>query len=218
MKVLILGATGRTGKFLVEKALEKGYRVVCLVRNAKKLSPAENLTILEGNPIDPEDLENAINGCEILISALNISRNSDFPWSNLRTPKTYLSDVIGKLVDIAKKHSANRIIVCSAWGVLESRKDLPFWFRWMIDYSNIGIAYKDHERQEQLLEASGLDWTIVRPVGLTNTHKVQKVKETYNNMPKPSLLIGRRTVANYMVNAIENRWLFRKKVVISKLG
>lgn len=216
MKILILGATGRTGKHIVQSALEKGHRVTCLVRSPEKLKEASGLTILKGNPINPQDLENAIKGCDAVVSALNISRTSDFPWAKLRTPKTYLSDVMSNVIAVTKKLSIKRVVVCSAWGVLETKKDLPFWFRWTIDYSNIGVAYKDHERQEQLLETSNLNWTIVRPVGLINTKKVQNVRESENNHPKPALIIGRLSVANYMVESLENTASFRKKVVISK--
>jgi putative NADH-flavin reductase len=216
MKILILGATGRTGKHLVTSALQKGYEVTCLVRSPEKVAQAKGLTILKGDPINIQDLELAMKDCDAVFSALNISRTSDFPWAKLRTPKTYLSDVMANVITVAKKFSVNRVVICSAWGVLETRKDIPFWFRWTIDFSNISVAYKDHERQEKLLETSNLNWTIVRPVGLINTQHLQSVKETFQNRPKPSLLIGRSSVANYMIESIENEELFGQKVVISK--
>jgi len=216
MKLLILGATGRTGKWIVQVSLQKGYEVVCLVRYPEKLSPTEKLTILKGNPINQEDLEKAMQGCDAVLSALNISRTSDFPWAKLRTPKTYLSDVMSNIISVAKKHTIKRIVVCSAWGVLETRSHIPFWFRWIIDNSNIGVAYKDHERQEQLLEASDLKWTIVRPVGLINSKKVQTIKESVDNVPKPLLTIGRLSVATFMIDSLHNTKLIGKKVVISK--
>lgn len=216
MKILILGATGRTGKYLVTFALQKGYEVTCLVRYPEKVPAQNGLTILKGNPINIQDLELAMKDCDAMISALNISRTSDFPWASLRTPKTYLSDVMEKVITVAKKFSVNRVVICSAWGVLETRKDIPFWFRWTIDFSNISVAYKDHERQEKLLEDSHLNWTIVRPTGLINTQHLQSVKETFQNKPKPSLLIGRSTVAHYMVESLKNQELFGQKVVISK--
>ncbi|MEO0331023.1 MAG: hypothetical protein AAF223_04960, partial [Bacteroidota bacterium] len=46
------------------------------------------------------------------------------------------------------------------WGVADSINDIPKWFRWFIDNSNIGVAYQDHERQEKILSKSSLDWTI----------------------------------------------------------
>lgn len=214
MKVFLLGATGRTGKLVLESALEMGYEVHCLVRNSDKINGGTK--VFEGNPSNVADLERAMAGCSSIINVLNISRNTDFPWSKLRTPDKFLSNVMANLIPLAEKHEIERVISCSAWGVLETRKDLPFWFRWTIDYSNIGIAYADHERQEELLQNSGLNWTIVRPVGLTSFNRIEKVKVSFDNSPKPGLIISRKTVAKYMVDCMGNEDLIHKKVVVSK--
>lgn len=81
---------------------------------------------------------------------------------------------------------------------------------------NIGIAYNDHERQEIELKKSNLDYTIVRPTGLTNFEKEKKIIESFNNKPKPNLTISRKNVAKFMVNALKKDILIRKTVVISE--
>ena len=88
--------------------------------------------------------------------------------------------------------------------------------KWFINNSNIGVAYKDDERQEKILSASKLDWTIVRPVGLSNSKKKEDIKETFSNKPKPSILISRQSVAEYLVSSLGKEDLIGKKVVISK--
>lgn len=127
-----------------------------------------------------------------------------------------MSDVVKKLTPICEEKKIKRLLVCSAWGVAETKKDIPFWFRWLINYSNIGIAYKDHQRQEKIIERSNLNWTIIRPSGLTNFSKPENVKESFNNTPKPSLTLSRKTLAKYLVNGITNNELIHKKVAISK--
>lgn len=77
-------------------------------------------------------------GCDAVLSTLNITRYSDFPWSSLRTPETFLSNTIQKVLAIAADLNLKRIIIISAWGDHETRQDIPFWFRWLIDRSNIG--------------------------------------------------------------------------------
>lgn len=213
MKILILGGTGRTGKHVLKAALDKGYGVHCLVRKPEGID--ERAQVFKGTPSDSTVLEKAIEGCDGVVGVLNISRNSDFPWSGLRTPQKFLSDVMSKLIPLTKKNNIRRVVLCSAWGVSETKKDIPGWFDWFIENSNIRVAYRDHERQEKLLEASELDWTIVRPVGLTNFGRSESVKESYNNSPKPGLLISRKTVAHYMVDCIPNENLIHKKVVLS---
>lgn len=174
----------------------------------------EGLNILEGNPAKKTDLEQAVAGTEAIINVLNVSRKSDFPWAKLRTPETFLSDVMSLLIPLSKQAQVRRLVVCSAWGVLETKADIPGWFRWFMDNSNIGAAYRDHERQEALIDKSKIDWTIVRPVGLTNGKK-QKVKVTVENNPRPSLTISRLSVAQYLVDCLNQDELIRKKVVIS---
>lgn len=216
MRILILGATGRTGKLVLKTALDEGYEVNCLARNSSRIPTADNLQLFEGNPSQLEDLEKAMKGCEYVINVLNISRTSDFPWAKLRTPPTFLSDVMKKLIPLAEKQQVKALIVCSAWGVAETKNDIPFWFRWMIDYSNIGIAYRDHERQEELLAKSSLNWTIVRPVGLTNFSKEEKIRLSLNNSPKPSLMISRQSLAKFLLQCIQEEKLRGKMPVISK--
>ncbi|AXT19520.1 hypothetical protein D7030_10375 [Flavobacteriaceae bacterium AU392] len=216
MKLLLLGATGRTGRLVLKKALEKGYRVNCLSRNSKRIEASDGLTIFEGSPNNKIDLRKAIFGCDVLINVLNVSRKSDFPWANLRTPKTFLSDVMDHLIPIAENQNLKRITICSAWGVAETKNDIPKWFKWFINNSNIGVAYKDHEKQEKILSESKLNWTIVRPVGLYNSKRETKIKESFENKPKPSILISRQSVANYLVDSLEKDYLIRKKVVISE--
>lgn len=216
MKILLLGGTGRTGKLVLKKILENDHQVHCLSRNIDRIEQRDGLTIFEGNPGVKEDLEKAISQCDSVISVLNISRATDFPWSGLKTHKTYLSDVMKILVPIAEEAGINRISVCSAWGVSDSRDYIPKWFKWFIDNSNIGIAYQDHERQEKILVESNLDWTIVRPVGLTNSKRQESIQEIFDNASKPNLLISRQSVAEYLVNSVERLDLVGKKVTISK--
>ncbi|PCJ96965.1 MAG: hypothetical protein COA50_06665 [Flavobacteriaceae bacterium] len=217
MRILLLGATGRTGKQILAAAIEKGYRINCLVREPKKIEMNhEKVAVFKGSPKLISDLEKALEGCEVIISALNISRKSDFPWSKLRTPPTFLSDVMQNIISLSEKQSIKRIVVCSAWGVSETKKDIPFWFKWFIDNSNIGVTYKDHERQEKVLKSSNLDWTIVRPTGLVNSKKGGKIIESYGNEPKPRLTISRFGLAKFMLDLILDKKLIHCTLVVSE--
>jgi uncharacterized protein YbjT (DUF2867 family) len=218
MRILILGATGRTGKHLLEQALQRGYHVHVLVRIKNKL-PLDHghLTVFEGSPSDPGALDNAMNGCEAVLSALNISRYNDFPWTKLRTPVDFLSSVMKSIIELMATHGIKRIIFTSAWGVAETRKDIPGWFRWFIEHSNIRYPYDDHARQEDLLKQTSLHWTAVRAVGLTNSDNNKEVMVSLNNNPEPKLLISRSHVATFMLDALEkNLYMGEMPVVWEK--
>ncbi len=217
MRVLILGATGRTGENVVTEALNAGYQVHILVRDKAKVKiESENLTVFESKNLDNDTLKAALTGCDAVLSTLNISRTSDFPWANLRTPPTFLSDLLQRLIPLCEALPVRRVVVTTAWGVNETKKDIPFWFRWLIDYSNIGVAYRDHERQEKLLPHSSLDWTIVRPVGLTNGSRPKTIITTLGNQPEPHLTISRSNVARFMVEVIREHSYIRQAVTISE--
>ncbi len=216
MRILLLGGTGRTGKIALAYALQKGIEVNALVRDATKVSPAKGLNIIEGTPEHKEDLNKAIKGCEAIINILNISRKNDFPWSSLRTPERLLSETTKELIGLSKELKIQRIVSCSAWGVGDSRNEIPWWFKWTIDNSNISKAYIDHERQEELLEASQLNYTIVRPAGLINSKSLIKIQESIGGSPKPSLLITRQATAKFLVDALDRSDLERATVTISK--
>ena len=217
MNILILGATGRTGKYLLEEALKNGHNIHALVRDKNKVANhSNNLFLFEGTPTDRAALANAMKGCEAVLRVLNISRASDFPLAKLRTPKTFLSDSIKNMMAIAAEQNIKRIIICSAWGTNETKKDIPAWFRWLINNSNIGVVYKDHELQELMLQNSLLDYTIVRPVGLTNSTKVKPIQISINNSPKPKLTIGRKNVALFMLKILNGKSFIRQVVTISE--
>jgi uncharacterized protein YbjT (DUF2867 family) len=68
---------------------------------------------------------------------------------------------------------------------------------------------------ENLLKASSLDWTIIRPAGLTNSSREKAVKVSFNGDPKPGYTISRRNVAKFMLEALENRSYLRQSPTVS---
>jgi nucleoside-diphosphate-sugar epimerase len=217
MKILLLGATGRTGRHLLQQSLEHGHVVHALVRDKSKIKIThENLIVFEGSPLDKPLLNNAMIGCEAILSTLNISRNNDWPWAKLRTLTDFLSSVMKNIIDLAPQHSIQRIIFTSAWGVAETRKDIPGWFRWFIEHSNILYPYEDHARQEELLKQSSLEWTAVRAAGLINAKRIKTIIVSFNNTPRPRLTISRHSLASFMLYVLEKNTYVREMPVVSE--
>lgn len=216
MTILLLGATGRTGRHLLQQALDRGHTVHALVRDpaAIKLNHS-NLRLFEGSPLDREKLSVAMEGTEAIVSALNVSRTSDWPWAPLRSPADLLSKCAGYLQELATARGIQRLVVMSAWGVAETRKDIPFWFRWAIEHSNLKFPYSDHERQEQVLLQGSLNFTAVRAAGLTNGKGSQEVIISIGNQPRPRLLISRATVAGFMLDLLPADRYPRQCIVVS---
>jgi len=217
MRILLLGATGRTGKLLLEQALHHGHIVHTLLRDKQKV-PFEkyNLLLFEGSPADKEALDKAMQGCEVVVSVLNISRKYEFPWAGLRTPKDFLSVTMKNIIELSAKNHIRRIVFASAWGVSETKKDLPGWFRWLLDHSNLRYPYQDHEKQEGLVENSHLDWTAVRPVFLTNSHHPKEIMVSLNGESQPRLYLSRRNLAAFMLEVVEKNLYLCQAPVVSE--
>lgn len=217
-KIAVLGATGRTGIWVVKEALQRGYAVNALVREQSSLNIEHpDLTIVKGTPTALVDLKRVMDGCEAVLNALNISRKNEWwLWSELSSSPTFLSDVAQKLVELAPEMKVNRYLTVTAWGTGVTKEEIPGWFRFFINNTKIGITYLDHERQETIWEKSNLDWTVVRPVGLTNDTEEKPVGvllETKNTKPA-NMTISRRMVAQFMLDALEESTYIHQKPII----
>lgn len=217
MKVLVLGATGRTGRLIVEEALNQGYDINVLMRDKNKMPfNPKSVKVFQGTPSRRSDLAAAMEGCEVIISALGIARASDAPWSKLISPKKFISESMKNVIAEADQQNLKRLITISAWGAGETKKDIPFWLRWLINYTNLGPVYAEHDSQEKLLANSNLNWTAVRPVALNDSKKIKTLKVSFNNLPKPGLFISRQSVAKFTVDIVKSDKHHMKSPTISE--
>jgi nucleoside-diphosphate-sugar epimerase len=214
-RILILGATGRTGLQTVEYALSKGYEVTALVRSTNKIKiKSDKLKLVAGTPENIDDVRTAMEGCEAVISTLNNPRSSDLPWGRIINSHNLMTDCMRNVVKVMKEIKIRRVVLLSAAGVGESFSLIPFYIRWMITATNLRVAYEDHNNQEELLSHSGLDWTAVRPVGLTNSDKIKPISIDYTT--KPGKFISRKAVAKFMVDILETTDFIKKSPLISE--
>ena len=215
MRLLLLGATGRTGRLVLDQALARGHELNVLVRDRRRIRVTDpKLRVMQGHPADRVCLGKIMGGCDAVISTLNISRQNDFPWAALRTPKDFLSDVMTSILQLAPAHHIRRIVFTSAWGVGDSEKELPGWFRWLVKKSNLRYPYADLYRTEQLLRDTQFEWTAVRPTVLTNSRKITAAK--LSNGEPDSLFISRASVAAFLLDAVEQGLYIGETPVISK--
>jgi putative NADH-flavin reductase len=199
MNILVLGATGRTGRIFSKIATGNRHSVTAIIRD-KKRGTLPGVKYIEGSPADEKLLTDTLKGMDAVVVALNINRTSDNPFAKVISPLTLISDTVKALVPAMEKNNVKRIVTVSASGVGDSFKDMFLIARLLIRYSNIWKAYEDHDRQEQLIRDSKLDWSIVRPVMLSN-----KESDTYKaTLGKPGGgNISRAGVSKYILDALE---------------
>ena len=143
-------------------------------------------------------------------------RKNIFPWSKITNSKNTISDSIKNIIKISNERKIYRIISVSAIGVGESINEIPYWFKLLINKSNIKFPYIDHLRQEEELKNSKLDWTILRPAALVNFGRFYDVLESYNNNPKVNLFINRKSLAKYILKILDSKVHYGKIFSISK--
>jgi uncharacterized protein YbjT (DUF2867 family) len=166
-RILILGATGRTGKHAIPFALAQGYQVVALVRDPTKISvKSDSLTILTGLPTDIDDVRKAMKDCDAVLSLLSpLTRGEAISFRKINAPRILEKSIINAL-QVMDEYGIKRILILSSVGVGDSWKYAPWYVKLLVKLTNFKIIFADHNAQEGLIQASGTNWTIARPVGL----------------------------------------------------
>ena len=160
-RVLIVGATGGTGRQLVAQALERGFEVTALVRNPSKLAITHpRLTVVAGNVLDADFVGAAVRGQEAVLSALGHKR--------FYPPNRILSVGTENVLRAMKAHGVSRFVCESSLGIGDSAGRLGVYYTFFTIPVVLPFYYWDKTRQERAIAQSGLDWVIVRPGLLTN--------------------------------------------------
>jgi uncharacterized protein YbjT (DUF2867 family) len=214
MKILLLGATGRTGKLVIEEAIRRGHQISAIARDPEKLKDYQ-IDITQGTPYDFETVENALSGCEAVINTLNISRKSDNPWAGLVSPKDLISKSATNAVTAMKKAGITRFIALSTIGAGSSWRTTPAILKFIVSISNLKYAFGDHGKQEEILQNSSIEYTICRSPMLSteiNTKGAVAVKEGEN---PPKMVLSRNSAAEFFIKIIENKEHIREIVTLS---
>lgn len=209
MKVLVLGATGGTGLQVVSQALQQRHAVTAFVRSPERLTIShEHLRVITGSVTDDDvrPLAGAIRGQDVVISALGVG-------TSLK-PAGLVSRSVRTIVPAMESEGVRRLIFTSAYGVGATRIDVPLLPRILIRLLLRNI-YADKAAGEVDLRGSGLDWTLVYPVTLTNGPRtgVYRVGERLplRGVPK----ISRADVADFLLTQASDLTYLKKGVLVS---
>jgi putative NADH-flavin reductase len=206
VNVLIIGATGGTGRILLEKALEQGHEVTALARNPAAVAHRDyRPRVLEGNALDPEAVEAAVEGQDAVLSALG---------TRSRKPTTLFSASTANLVDAMKKHGVRRLVCLTGIGAGDSKGHSGFLYDRVILPFVVNNQYEDKDRQEEIVRRSGLEWVIVRPARLTNESATGEYRVFLSGDPYRATSISREDVAAFMLAQLsEDRYLHQTPVI-----
>lgn len=159
MKVLVVGATGRTGRLLAGGAVERGHEVSALVRAPERLGAlGTHLRVVRGDVLDGGVVSDAVDGQDAVLVALGVAmRKNDPAVSSLGTLNVIRS---------MQRYKVRRLVVLSAGGTQPGRDpNLPWTFEHVVKPLFLKRAFADLRRMETSVRQSELDWTIVRASG-----------------------------------------------------
>jgi putative NADH-flavin reductase len=160
-RVLIVGATGGTGRQLLVQALQNGYVVTALVRDPGKVSVEHpHLTVVQGDVLDYSTVEKAVHGQEAVISALGHKRYF--------APTHILSEGTRNILRAMETHGVRRFVCETSLGIGDSVGRMGLYYSLFVIPVVLPFYFWDKTRQEQLIAASNAEWVIVRPGALTN--------------------------------------------------
>jgi putative NADH-flavin reductase len=202
MNLLIVGANGKTGRALVRLACELGHSVTALVHH-KPTQPMQCARILQGDVRDPQLLESAIVGQQVIIDTIGTRR----PF--LKT--TLETDAARQLIDAMRRHSIRRIVAVSSIGVGDSIANVPGLYRVLMPIFFRG-AIPDKEGMEAQLRQSDIDWTIVRPAGLTDGPQTNAAQIITPASRRRVRRIARADVAEFILTHLTDAHLYQKTV------
>ena len=206
MKVLVLGATGGTGRLIVRDAVAKGHSIVALVRS-KASANLPDARMIEGDARDEAALARAMDDCDTVISALGTGIG--FRKVDLLTVATH------GLVTAMMRNGVRRLVCVSALGVGDSRGHGGFVFDRLFLPLLLSQAYKDKERQEAAVRASVLDWVLVRPAMLTDDPARGSARAITDLAGVKGGKIARADVARFVVEQLTtDTWLRRTPVLM----
>ena len=206
MRIAIFGASGKAGIEVVKQALEKHHKVTAIVRNPDKLLLKHDLlTIVSGDVFNKPSVRDAVEGQDAVICCLG--SGTDLGKTNVRSTGT------SNIISAMQKNKVKRLIAISAMGVAQSWNDLSrfnkFIFAVLMKSTRV-----DHEAQEIAIKQSGLDWTIIRPSGLTDMAKTG-IYEVGERIRAETSKISRADVADLILKELEQKKMVGKAVTIT---
>jgi putative NADH-flavin reductase len=207
MKVVVFGASGKTGREVVRQALARGYRVTAFVRDTARLPLAHaNLRLVAGDITNANAVGQVVTGQTAVISTLGVGKPL------VHDP--LVIDGVRVIARAAEHASVDRLVYMSTIGVRDSRDDAGFVLRWLAT-TLIRHEVADHEIKEAVIGECLANWTIVRPPMLTNGRLTASYRAGVDVRARSPLpMMSRADVADFMLRQLTDTAFIRRAVRI----
>jgi len=208
MKLAIFGASGRTGRPLVQQALDARHTITALVRTPTTFPiQHERLTIVQGDAMDPATVEKVVQGADAVLSVLGQTKNS---------PKDMQTVATKNIIAAMQKFGITRFVSLTGAGV-DAPEDQPKLINHVIKFAlktMSGAVLKDAEQHATVLRNSDINWTIVRGPRLTEGLHTGKYRVGWVGV-NTGTRISRADIADFMLKQVSDTTYLRKAPMIS---
>ncbi len=208
MRLLVMGATGRTGREVVAQALAHGHEVTAFVHDVPPGIENAGVREVSGDVLDFRAVSSAVLGQEAVVFALSHGRSAE---------GGVLANGIANIIHAMATYRVGKLVAVSAMGTF-ARNDrrLSLRYRTLVG-TTLRSVYDDLEAMERRIMASDLDWTIVRPSGftdgpLTGDYRISLGGEVL----KGAKQISRADVAAFVLKAVGGSAYSRRAVTIAQ--
>lgn len=192
MKIIVFGATGGVGRHVVNQALQTGDEVTAFVRDLTKLQiENDHLHVVRGDATNAEEVSAAIAGHDAVVSCLGSNK--------MVAKSTQLEEMTQHIVAGMEAHHVKRIVYTASAGI---NNELPGVGGKMV-MKMLQNVLIDHRHAVDLIQAhKDLQYTIVRPLGLTNDDYTGAYREAKEGVPENARNIPRADVAHFILKAL----------------
>ncbi|MEV4536499.1 SDR family oxidoreductase [Asanoa sp. NPDC049518] len=198
MRIAVFGATGGTGRQVIQQACAAGHEVVAVVRDPDRLGESlPRLSVVRADVMDPATFTSAIEGCDAVVSALG-SRAG-------RVPTTICADGTASIVRAMRTAGVGRLVVVSA-GTVTTAGDGPLTRLVLKPLLGRLFAHTiaDKRRMEEAVRASGLQWMIVRPPRLTDGPRTGAYRSAVGRNVRGALRVSRADLAHFILQCLQD--------------
>jgi putative NADH-flavin reductase len=211
MNIALFGASGATGKLLTTRCFAAQHNVTVLLRTPEKFPLRDQVHVIQGSAVDAGRVRQTVAGADVVLSALG---------ARSLKKEDVLERAIPLIIAAMQQTGVRRIIALGSAGALPTSLDKqPAWRRWLVQnivYSTfLKWPVASQVSQWNDLSSSDLDWTMVMPPMLTNTHARGTYRIDGDALPRNGGRISREDVADFMMQQIDNPQWIKRGVYIS---
>ena len=204
MNLLVIGSTGRTGKYVLEQGIRRGHAITAFTRRPQALDGFQGLKrIVQGDALNPDDLRKAVSGQDAVIA---IVAPADLK------PTTVVSHTTRNLIMVMQEADVRRLVITSSRTIVATRPWLAVTLaKWI--FRN---AYADLARAERLVQESGLAWSIVRATMLNCRPFSGQVHTDFApNATGGDMQLARADYAMALLDVVENPQLIGQAIGVN---